>query len=123
MEVQRHADVGPLAMAHGLAEDTELRGYHLPKDSIVLINIHSVHHEASVWGDPEVFRPERFVGEDGRVNRHGNFVPYSMGRYCCSFRVCESVRACVCVCVRACVCVCVCVCLCVLLFFSIFTAV
>ena len=89
MEVQRHADVGPLAMAHGLARDTQLRGYHLPKDAIVVINIHSVHHDASIWGDPEVFRPERFVGEDGRVKRHESFVPYSMGRWCSVFDLWE----------------------------------
>lgn len=81
MEAQRHADVGPLAMAHGLARDTELRGFHLPQDAIVIVNIHSVHYEVETWGDPEVFRPERFMGEDGRVKRHPNFIPYSMGRF------------------------------------------
>ncbi|KAL8575589.1 hypothetical protein ACOMHN_059653 [Nucella lapillus] len=83
MEVQRHADVGPLAMAHGLARDTKFRGYRLPQDAIVLINIHSVHHEAKDWGDPEVFRPERFIGEDGRVKKNDHLIPYSLGPRIC----------------------------------------
>lgn len=83
MEVQRHADIGPLAMAHGLARDTSFRGYRLPQDAIVLINIHSVHHEAEFWGDPEVFRPERFLGEDGRVKRNNHLIPYSLGPRIC----------------------------------------
>ncbi|XP_076466491.1 cytochrome P450 2B4-like [Babylonia areolata] len=86
LEVQRHADVGPFAMAHGVARDTRLRGYRVPRDAIVLVNVHSVHHDesADAWGgDPEVFRPERFLGEDGKVKRPERFMPYSLGPRIC----------------------------------------
>lgn len=84
LEVQRHADVGPLAMAHGLSDDAQLRGFHIPRDAIVLVNLHSVLHAPGSWGqDPEVFRPERFLGEDGELVRHEQFIPYSMGPRVC----------------------------------------
>nr|KAG5691724.1 hypothetical protein BaRGS_010227 [Batillaria attramentaria] len=84
MEIQRHADVGPFAMAHGLATDAELRGFHIPRDAIVLVNVHSVLHAPGSWGDdPDVFRPERFLDEEGRVVNHPQFIPYSMGPRIC----------------------------------------
>lgn len=79
-EVQRHADVTALGVAHGLASDTEFCGYYLPKEAIVIVNIHSVHHDPEVWGDPEVFRPERFLDENGKVIHSEHFIPYSMGK-------------------------------------------
>ncbi|XP_043204025.1 cytochrome P450 2J4-like [Amphibalanus amphitrite] len=44
---------------------TSLRGYHIPAGAMVLADQHSLHHDPAVWGDPDVFRPDRFLGEDG----------------------------------------------------------
>lgn len=36
------------------------------------------------WGDPEVFRPERFIMEDGTLNRHHHaFLPFGYGKRVC----------------------------------------
>lgn len=84
LEVQRHADVGPLGMPHGLSRDTELRGYDIPSDAMVVANLHSVHHDPEVWGDPEVFRPERFLDAEGCLVRSKYLIPYSIGKCRCS---------------------------------------
>lgn len=84
LEVQRHADVGPMGMPHGLSRDTELRGYDIPSDAMVVANLHSVHHDPEVWGDPEVFRPERFLDAEGCVVKSKYLIPYSIGKCGCS---------------------------------------
>ena len=48
---------------------TTLNGYYIPDGSLVLEDVHSANHDKTLWGDPEVFRPERFLGADGEKLR------------------------------------------------------
>ena len=32
------------------------------------------------WGDGTVFRPERFIDEEGRLSRDEHFIPFSVGK-------------------------------------------
>ena len=31
------------------------------------------------WKDPDVFRPERFISEDGKLKREERFIPFGKG--------------------------------------------
>ncbi len=56
-------------IAHMATTDTEIDGHgHVPKDSVVLINTWAIHHDEKRWGDPYVFRPERFLDEHGNLH-------------------------------------------------------
>lgn len=44
------------------------------------VNLHSIHNEKSFWGDPDVFRPERHIGHDGKLIRTDHFIPFGIGR-------------------------------------------
>ncbi|CAG7722119.1 unnamed protein product, partial [Allacma fusca] len=47
-------------------------------------NIYGCLKSQEIWGDPEVFRPERFLGPDGKsVVRHKAMLPFSTGRRSC----------------------------------------
>jgi cytochrome P450 len=46
----------------------------------VLTNIFSAHMDVEHWKDPEVFRPERFIGEDGQLTGTEHMIPFSLGR-------------------------------------------
>ena len=43
----------------------------------------AVMHDKHYWKDPENFRPERFLDDDGAFRKDDRCVPFSLGkRYC-----------------------------------------
>ncbi|KAL5237917.1 hypothetical protein ACI65C_005327 [Semiaphis heraclei] len=83
MEVQRHSNVAPLAIAHRAIRKTSLQEYIIPKDTLVLASIWSVHMDENHWGDPEVFRPERFLDTTGKIINDSWLMPFGIGRRRC----------------------------------------
>ena len=69
----------PFAAPHAAIEDFELGGYLVPKDSIVILHLHSVHHDPACWEAPEEFRPERWISKDGKLKKFDGFIPFSKG--------------------------------------------
>ncbi len=50
----------------------------------VLANIYAVHHDPEIWGDPEKFRPERFLNEDKtKCMRNKALIPFAEGKRKC----------------------------------------
>lgn len=62
-------------------EDFELDGYHFPAGTVVLINQWVLHHLPDIWGDPEVFRPERWLDESKLPQ--GAYFPFGGGPRIC----------------------------------------
>ncbi|XP_025099492.1 cytochrome P450 2J6-like [Pomacea canaliculata] len=83
MEVLRCATPSPLSLPHATPCDVEFGGYMIPKGTLVIPNLHSVMSDPETWGDPDRFRPERFIGEDGKQWRPEEFIPFSTGRRSC----------------------------------------
>nr|UZE89832.1 cytochrome P450 CYP304W1 [Chrysoperla zastrowi sillemi] len=73
-----------LGVPHSTLVDTTLHGYSIPKDTIVITNLWQMHHDEKVWGDPETFRPERFVTEDGKGLAKDQSLPFGLGRRVCA---------------------------------------
>ncbi|KAL3870426.1 hypothetical protein ACJMK2_038494 [Sinanodonta woodiana] len=67
MEALRYISSVPLSAPHRAMEEVELEGYAIPKDSLIIMNMWTIHHDPSIWGDPWIFRPERFLDENGRL--------------------------------------------------------
>ena len=42
------------------------RGYFIPKNAIILPFVESILSDQQIWTDPEAFRPERFLDDDGK---------------------------------------------------------
>lgn len=82
LEVQRHASVVPVAVAHRSIKDVEFQGYIIPKDATILINLRSVMMDKNHWGDPENFRPERFLDTNGQTIQDEWFIPFGQGKNC-----------------------------------------
>ena len=49
-----------------------------------MINFWSIHHNEEDWPEPEKFRPERFLEEDGTLSdKRFSFMPFGGGRRVC----------------------------------------
>nr|KAG5711010.1 hypothetical protein BaRGS_013744 [Batillaria attramentaria] len=83
MEVLRIADIVPMSLPHATSCDVTLAGYTVPKDAFIMPNLDSVLQDPEVWGDPDKFRPDRFIGHDGKIIRPDEFIPFSVGRRVC----------------------------------------
>ncbi|XP_078573745.1 cytochrome P450 2U1-like [Branchiostoma floridae x Branchiostoma japonicum] len=82
-EVQRMKPVAPLSVGHAPSRDTTLNGYNIPKEAIIMANLWSVHMDPKLFPEPNTFRPERFLDQDGNFVKHEALVPFSMGPRTC----------------------------------------
>ncbi len=63
--------------------DDEIDGHRIPKGSTVLIPIHAIHHDERFWPDPEVYDPERFMGDAPKGRHRSAYLPFGGGRRIC----------------------------------------
>ena len=57
-------------------------GYRIPKGAVILGNIWHMLHDSEIWKEPNTFKPERFLDEDGKVDRKADvMVPFGIGNY------------------------------------------
>ena len=82
-EVLRKSSVVPLGIFHRAVEDETINGYLIPKDTTIIANIYAAHHDPQVWGDPENFRPERWIDQDGKLKKFDQLVAFSAGKRSC----------------------------------------
>jgi len=83
-EVMRKQTLVPMAIVHRATEDTALNGYFIPKDTAVVLNLWSFHNDPNFWGDPEAFRPERFMDEKGELLKKDYSLPFGAGKRLCA---------------------------------------
>lgn len=83
-ESMRRDTIVPLGLARRCTEDTVFRGYIIPKDTVMIANLWAAHNDPKLWGDPEVFRPERWLDEDGMILRKDVSLPFGAGKRLCA---------------------------------------
>ncbi|KAL3889834.1 hypothetical protein ACJMK2_002161, partial [Sinanodonta woodiana] len=76
MEILRACNIVPVSMPHTCSVDLQIQGFDIPKGTTLLPDIDSVLFDPKIWGDPEEFRPERFIGEGGNVLKPEEFIPF-----------------------------------------------
>lgn len=81
-EILRCSSIVPDGVQHRALADKEFQGYFIPKDAWIFSNMHYIHHDPKIWGDPEQFRPERFVS-DGKYKKSDNLIPFQIGKRQC----------------------------------------
>ncbi|CAM1154395.1 Uncharacterised protein g11205 [Pycnogonum litorale] len=48
-----------------------------------MLYLYGIHRSKELWGDPEIFRPSRFLNEDGQVFRPEYLIPFGIGKRIC----------------------------------------
>ena len=79
MEVQRCASLVPLGVPHRSLEDIPVDGYVIPKDTLIVANLYSIHRDPRYWKNPEKFDPLRFLDENKKLLRPDGFAPFLIG--------------------------------------------
>ncbi|CAM6117670.1 unnamed protein product [Calypogeia fissa] len=83
---------GPLlSWARLSTQDVCVAGYHVPKGTTAMVNMHAITHDASVWENPLEFLPQRFVASEGGVDfdvkgSDSRLAPFGAGRRVCPGR-------------------------------------
>ncbi|XP_071534349.1 cytochrome P450 306a1 [Panulirus ornatus] len=83
LESQRLRSILPLGIPHGATQELEIDGYRVPQGTMLLPLQWYVHHDPLIWDDPDTYRPERFIDQEGKVIRHPAFMPFQTGRRMC----------------------------------------
>lgn len=84
MEIQRIGNVVQLLLGRQTPKDITFGGYTIPKEAIIIPNLGSVMTDKELWGDPENFRPERFLEYSQKNNQKpGAFIPFFIGKRSC----------------------------------------
>eukprot|EP00061_Rhincodon_typus_P017053 g45581.t1 len=78
MEILRMTTVVPLAIPHMASETIDFKGYTIPKGSMVVANLWSVHRDPSMWEHPDEFNPSRFLSPDGNIVKNEAFMPFGI---------------------------------------------
>nr|QWK52442.1 cytochrome P450 76C9 [Isatis tinctoria] len=74
----------PLLLPREAETDVEILGYLVPKDAQVLVNVWAIGRDPKVWENPNLFEPERFLGEEIDVKgRDYKLTPFGAGRRIC----------------------------------------
>ncbi len=63
-------------------EADTILGVDIPKDSTLLLHIHSLHHNPDYWDEPKRFMPERFL-EAAKPSHPFAYLPFGAGPHRC----------------------------------------
>jgi cytochrome P450 len=70
-------------MGRKTIEPDVIDGYEIPAGTNVIMPIYVVHHDASIWENPDEFKPERFAIENLKEKHKYSFFPFGGGPRLC----------------------------------------
>ncbi|XP_042396436.1 3,9-dihydroxypterocarpan 6A-monooxygenase-like [Zingiber officinale] len=85
-ETMRLHPSGPLIPRRS-TRDTKIKGYDVPANTTVFVNVWANGRDPEQWPEPFEFRPERFLEEPGQKldvrGQHFELIPFGSGRRLC----------------------------------------
>ena len=83
-----------LAVPRGALKETSYKGYRIPKGMQVSVSIYAVHHDETLWPEPEKFDPMRFAPENANPERSRfAFSPFGGGAHKCIGMIFAEIQA------------------------------
>ncbi|XP_010692664.1 cytochrome P450 81Q32 [Beta vulgaris subsp. vulgaris] len=81
-ETLRMYPPAPNLVPHESSENCMVGGYHIPRGTMLQINLWAIQNNPNIWDDPTTFRPERFEGVEGHKIGY-KMMPFGSGRRSC----------------------------------------
>ena len=85
-EVMRISDITTLGIPRRTLSDVTIKGFHIPKDTLAIVNVYAIHRDTAHWDDPFLFKPDRFFNKDTNTLRtmsELSYLPFSTGNRSC----------------------------------------
>ncbi|XP_059428369.1 cytochrome P450 81Q32-like [Corylus avellana] len=79
-ETLRLYPAAPLLVPHMSSDDCTIRGYDVPRNTILLVNAWAMHRDPKVWDNATNFKPERFKCDEADPHK---LMPFGLGRRVC----------------------------------------
>ncbi|XP_027367268.1 geraniol 8-hydroxylase-like [Abrus precatorius] len=74
----------PFLLPRKAERDVDICGFTIPKDAQVLVNVWTIGRDPTLWVNPTLFSPERFLGSDIDIKgRNFELAPFGAGRRIC----------------------------------------
>ncbi|XP_063448879.1 cytochrome P450 2C15-like [Mytilus trossulus] len=83
MEIQRLSNIALFAIPHVSVSDTTINGYAIPKNTIIVPSLVSVHLDETIWTDPTEFNPGRFLNQNNEIINKEYLMPFALGPRSC----------------------------------------
>ncbi|KAM9197401.1 LOW QUALITY PROTEIN: cytochrome P450 2E1-like [Dugong dugon] len=77
------SDLVPSNLPHEATRDTMFRGYAIPKGTVVIPTLDYLLYDDQEFLDPEKFKPEHFLNENGKFKYSDYFKAFSAGKRVC----------------------------------------
>ena len=79
----RTASLVGAGVPHYTTEDITAGGYNIPKGTILYGSLYHVMNDDEHFKEPHLFRPERFIDENGNFVPSNRVVPFGIGKRVC----------------------------------------
>ncbi|KZT26045.1 cytochrome P450 [Neolentinus lepideus HHB14362 ss-1] len=80
LETFRWRPVSAGGFAHRATEDIFWNQYCIPAGSVVIGNHWSIGRDPEVFPEPDTFKPQRWLDDEGRIRRDVKTVTFGFGR-------------------------------------------
>ncbi|XP_039196428.1 cytochrome P450 2J2-like [Crotalus tigris] len=82
-EMQRLKNVSLFGLPRQSTKDVTMKGYHIPKRTMIIPDLRSVLLDPEQWETPEEFNPNHFLDKDGKFMEREEFLPFGIGERIC----------------------------------------